>query len=1276
VDFINGSVFTNAPKGNMFGWRGVRHFTYVTGYFNLRDVGEAGYIYDIVDNGNGTSTYYEVAKNSSGGGSQVWSNVTIGSAHTYDGVGYGKPNSDNIIAQVGHTTSAANDAENLSLTGNTLLYPPTNLSYTYSSGAAFFTLFWQNNNGSGVVSNVIQYSNNGGSTWNIYGSALSGATQLQCFIAAPDSRLWRVSAVDGDGYYWSSTGIEVYCLINPTAVSVYQSFCNHVNVQWTNNNSHWVDHNELQIFSGSWTNYTSLLSGTTNSAVYFAPSTAMPIRVGVVAPDGYTQWSTAVTGTTLTVSNPQSLTAIMEGTSVRLNWTNITTIGDGIHVWRDGTDLGTLSVSATTFLDSTAIGGHTYSYSVAATCGIYSYYSNSSTILVPYAFIPHDPMTSDTYFVRFNNEALYDVILNDFEVNFQLSDIKNLSQAKTSFTLPLKIPFTPHVQKVFGALFNVTNASTITDIKIPCQLIYHDKVIIDGYSYVYYTTPDYINLVIARNDLNIFEDCGDKTLTDLQYLPKFSASTYTYRNGFNIDMLYTNVSSGFTGNTTFDHDFVMIDWWNEGNTNIPTQTQNKYGVANNCNSLFQSYPLSPVIRVKTIFDSIFEDLGYTYTASTSFMDKINRLYMTTTVPRSKYTVNVNTNYLLSGTTFYGASTAKNLYRINTHGYWCLGCTNIDNYTGNTSMGNIINNHVYDNSIYFSFPFFAGQECTISLTVYGVANDGQTGTTNINIRQTTLNATGSALQSIDDVLFGFPPVTITGSNTAKPFTVTGTFTPPADWDMSRWCVVTIDQENTTTLSRIKYGGQPDAGITITTPNFLYFTGNTYNFVDLLPHEYKYFDFLNDLLTACNMNIWADIHNIKLLHLEDSQDFNTQQVLDWTNKLTLDNFEIYDTSQQIFNQYTFNTKDGDDLISKSYQTLNSISLNEQIINNTNQLAIKESQDIRLSIPQGVLTMNLKTTNNANSPSTLVSSQAPIFTYYGGKENGACMFGYINKFIISNFLASFNNPALQLILFPDLGRSGPYIYNWFLRNNITTYYKTFSPFRLTGNTANPNNNISLAEISNPNTFAFLFNSNDTYLNITGSTITNNNLYYNFWQKDVESRIYSNQKFIKSYFRLRENELDIRNFKKKIFVSNTRIGDAYYRLNKIVFPTDMKKLAYVEMTTDLNYLPNYTGQSAINIYGYDPVTDSSYFIRNTPPVPIPPTPPVYTEYYSLQRCNGTTDKYTSSAVSGYLNNGNLVQGGTGIWYHVTLTTSTPPAGRTLIQVTNYGYGSCPNNF
>jgi len=1213
IDFSDGSVYTNTPKGNTLLYRACREFTYITGYFTVGQFGEAGYIYYITDNGDGTSLYYEVAP-PSGEGSDAWSNDTIGSAGTYDGQTYGQYNTTHIMAQTGAVSGCAFDCDNLTLTGHSYQYPPT-ISYLYGSPYPYFLLTWTGHFTQNLNHYVLQYSTNGGSSWSTLATESSGTTQAVISCPVPSNKMWRVGAVENGGTTWYSSGLTVYAIYAPTGTTVYAQYCSHVNVEWTNNNNNYVNHNMVQTNpSGTWINYTSVGSGTTNSAVYFAPSTHLPIRVGSVAPDGSTQWGSSVTGITLTVTNPTNLTASMSGTSVALNWINVNNNGEGIQIWRSHNSVNTFLVTVATtvdsYLDTTAVQGETYIYQIASVCGVNNYWSNSATISVTSAYIAPRSLISDIYFIRFNDQALYDIVLDNFEINYQLADIKNLSQANTTYTIPISIPYTQHTRQVFGSLFNVNSQSPITDIKIPCKLYYHDKCILDGYGYINFSTIDYIQVVLARNDINIFVDCGSNTLADLV----FTGNSYTYHNKTQYDFL-NNWNNNLTGNTLNDHDFVMLDWWNVGDSQDVLNSNRYYRYFyypnNNPSTLLQNYPMTPVVRVKTIFDKIFSTYGYTYTGSSSFIDKLNGMYMTTTVPRSNYTQNVDSVYNFQQGGSYGSAYYLNYFYEsgNTYAY----TTQI----ANTSkiLGNFCNTNYSSIGVSTNIPLFKGQELTVTVNLYGYTNSS-TGTTEV-----TLQALIEPPTIID--LVTLPIIKYTGSSTNQLYTVTTTFKVPDNLGFSEYVVIKIVNNSATPLTRVNQVGYSDANIIITTPNYFYYTGNTYTLNNLLPNSYTQFDFLNDICNMFDLSIYADNSNISFLHLETQADFNTQQVLDWTKKFTTDNFEIYDTSQQIYNQYTFGNANAGDKISKSYENYTTFQLNEKIVNNTNQLAINQASDIRLTVPQGVLNYALKSQNfyYLIYEGKLVYKECPIMTYYDN-ENSAIIFGYINKIR----LGYYNNETpldFRIMCYSDgyIGGNNITLGTWsyeFLGYPVDLWaYQTLSPFRISGFT-NTQINSDLSQIGNKNTFALLFNSNDTYLiGYTGNTITNNNLYNNFWKEDVESKLFSNQKFIKSYIRLRENDLDIRNFKKKIFISNPKVGDAYYRINKIVYPTDITKVSYVELTTDLNYISNYSGTSYINIYGYNPNTDSSNLVRQGGVTP-PPPPPISTTYVSFDHTSG----------------------------------------------------------
>lgn len=94
-----------AKHNREFGVRPVRSFVSATIYA-LRDVGPAGgWIFHIIDNLDGTFTYYECAPEDAG--LSVWSNVSDAIGTLLDTIGEGVNNTAEIIAQAGHTESAA-----------------------------------------------------------------------------------------------------------------------------------------------------------------------------------------------------------------------------------------------------------------------------------------------------------------------------------------------------------------------------------------------------------------------------------------------------------------------------------------------------------------------------------------------------------------------------------------------------------------------------------------------------------------------------------------------------------------------------------------------------------------------------------------------------------------------------------------------------------------------------------------------------------------------------------------------------------------------------------------------------------------------------------------------------------------------------------------------------------------------------------------------------------------------------------------------------------------
>lgn len=115
--FNAGPEYT-APKPITFKVRACRSFTDSIGAYSLRDIGPAGgLIFYIDDIGGGDAVFYEAAPSDQSTGI-AWSNITnalIGSTGT--AIGTGKQNTLDIIAQAGHTDSAAKLCDDLSVGG-------------------------------------------------------------------------------------------------------------------------------------------------------------------------------------------------------------------------------------------------------------------------------------------------------------------------------------------------------------------------------------------------------------------------------------------------------------------------------------------------------------------------------------------------------------------------------------------------------------------------------------------------------------------------------------------------------------------------------------------------------------------------------------------------------------------------------------------------------------------------------------------------------------------------------------------------------------------------------------------------------------------------------------------------------------------------------------------------------------------------------------------------------------------------------------------------------
>lgn len=112
----DGFIASNQSKYMIARVRPIRHFELNSSKkeFNIKDeMPSGGHIFNKIDLGGGNFRYYETAPNDIS--KQVWCNIETNLVGTSDEIGTGLENSKAIVAQAGHTTSAAQDCLNFQL---------------------------------------------------------------------------------------------------------------------------------------------------------------------------------------------------------------------------------------------------------------------------------------------------------------------------------------------------------------------------------------------------------------------------------------------------------------------------------------------------------------------------------------------------------------------------------------------------------------------------------------------------------------------------------------------------------------------------------------------------------------------------------------------------------------------------------------------------------------------------------------------------------------------------------------------------------------------------------------------------------------------------------------------------------------------------------------------------------------------------------------------------------------------------------------------------------
>jgi hypothetical protein len=226
-------------------------------------------------------------------------------------------------------------------------------------------------------------------------------------------------------------------------------------------------------------------------------------------------------------------------------------------------------------------------------------------------------------------QHLLDVKENQsFPTSFNLADITELKNSKGSFNKSIDLPATEANVSYFGQYWNVNEVDTFdTKTKKRAILEYDTVKVLDGFIQLVEVRVE--NGFAAEFNVRIFSDEGglfkateNKLLKDLDL------------SDFDHEVSLANVVSGFTGYATPGGETIyygLQDYGTQITTSIWGTTPNR---------LYQ-FNLKPYLKLKSLFDLIMSEAGYTYESTFLNGTYFNSLYLLAHSGSNEIIVNVN-----------------------------------------------------------------------------------------------------------------------------------------------------------------------------------------------------------------------------------------------------------------------------------------------------------------------------------------------------------------------------------------------------------------------------------------------------------------------------------------------------------------------------------------------------------------------------------------------------------------------------------------------------------
>ena len=691
-----------------------------------------------------------------------------------------------------------------------------------------------------------------------------------------------------------------------------------------------------------------------------------------------------------------------------------------------------------------------------------------------------------------NSEYYLDIdSTENISLNFAVSEIKDFSSRKSSRSDSFSLPFTEKNNQFFTHFYNINASTGDFDIykRTKCEIRVDSLPQIKGYLYI-----NSINLTTKRFEVTVIGEVGN--LKDELAEKKLFDLDSDWMDSFTHQLTKDNIVNSWDfnlsyNNTPADQDGIVYPFINYGIDNRVWTLGGSNSISSSSTPI-QPYEFKPAFKVKTLFERILAEAGYSY--DSDFLDNndfdFDKIYMNLASEYEivKYTSLNNgfkaeklNNQLISTTSAVTISLTTEIYDPNNNytnavstytapvdGTYVFGALIFVNFTRNDGAGETT----------AKYKFYLAVNGTTAWTSQDYflqsASDGQTSVTS----QTIFIPVN--LLTNDNVTLLITAVNNTGDTALTDFNVIN-----APLDNSYW--ILLQQPNVPTQSNI------------------YLSDN-------LP-DIKQVDFLKAIFEHFNMFVEPKQDNPTELLIEPYPDYMDRgQIVDWTDKLDLSKeVQIIPTTDFRNKTLKFRWQEGKTYNAKYAQDIREKNYGEYIREDDSDLTQGEFQNF---------TVFAEPTNRLlNTQGTTQIYQICVMDLSARDQNG-------------NVVPSKDKPRIFYFKKKDLDSSTQYYIfddNTGIADAVTAYGYAghYSDVPVTTGVFNLNWS-SQSPIYN--------------YNIWVDTPTKLNPFLQYWNS-YYNEIYSQEaRILKAKFYLTSTDIHNLRFNNKIFIKDT-----FYRINSI---------------------------------------------------------------------------------------------------------------------------------